>query len=233
MAKAIVFDTETTSAKQPRKIVEAAWCMLDDMTPTGIELTGDEFQGLFNPGMPISLGAMATHHILEEELIDMPPAAEFKLPVGIEYVIGHKIDFDMESIGYPDDGPLKRICTLALARHHLPDLDSHSQSALMYHFFEPREAREMIKGAHRASDDIMNCAHVLDNLTSIIMEKGIAFRSFHDMWMESERCRIPTKMDFGKHEGMLITELPYSYKNWLLSQDWTDKYLRKAVLATM
>jgi len=234
MTKAIVFDTETTSAKQPRKIIEAAWCMLDDAEVFGeISLTGDEFQGLFDPGMPISLGAMATHHILQSEVDGQTPECEFRFPEGIEYVIGHKIDFDMESIGYPDDGPLKRICTLALARHHLPDLDSHSQSALMYHFFEPREAREMIKGAHRASDDIMNCAHVLDQLSTIILAKGIEFSTFEEMWKESERCRIPTKMDFGKHEGMPITELPYSYKNWLLGQDWTDKYLCKAVMATM
>jgi len=207
--------------------------MFDDSGLTGIELTGEEFQGLFDPGMPIALGAMATHHILQSEVDGQVPADDFKLPEGIEYVIGHKVDFDMESIGYPDDGPLKRICTRALARHHLPELDSHSQSALMYHFFEPSEARQMIKGAHRASDDIMNCAHLLDCLATVITEKGIAFDTFEDMWKESERCRIPTKMDFGKHDGTPITELPYSYKNWLLGQDWTDKYLRKAVMATM
>lgn len=233
MAKAVVFDTETTSAKQPRKIVEAAWCMFDDTALTGIELTGEEFQGLFDPGMPISLGAMATHHILQSEVDGQEPAENFKLPDGIDYVIGHKIDFDMESIGYPDDGPLKRICTLALARHHLSDLDSHSQSALVYHFFEPSEAREMIKGAHRASDDIMNCAHVLFSLADIITKKGIPFSTFEEMWKESERCRIPTKIDFGKHEGTAIAALPFSYKQWLLGQDWTDKYLRKAVQATL
>ena len=233
MAKAIVFDTETTSAKQPRAIVEAAWSMLDDEGDDGMWLTGDNFQGLFNPGMPISLGAMATHHILPTEVVDQPPAASFSFPEGIEYVIGHKVDFDMESIGYPEDGPLKRICTLAIARKHLPDLDSHSQSALIYHFFEATEAREMIKGAHRASEDVINCVHLLDCLGEVIRPQGILFSSFEEMWAESERCRIPTKMDFGKHEGMLLTALPYSYKNWLLSQDWTDKYLRKAVLATM
>ncbi len=54
MSKAIVFDTETTGSKQPMHIVEAAYIVLDDELQIA-----DTFQGLFNPEMPIALGAKA------------------------------------------------------------------------------------------------------------------------------------------------------------------------------
>jgi exodeoxyribonuclease X len=125
MTTAIIFDTEATDINQP-VIVEAAWVALDNVSPFQL---GATFHQRYNPGKPISLGALATHHILDEELIDCPPASSFQLPHELEYLIGHNIDFDWQAIGQPE---VKRICTLALARKAWPELDSHTQSALLY-----------------------------------------------------------------------------------------------------
>ena len=76
MTTAIIFDTEATDINQP-VIVEAAWVALDQVAPF---ILGDTFHQRYNPGKPISLGALATHHILDEELIDCPPASSFQLP---------------------------------------------------------------------------------------------------------------------------------------------------------
>lgn len=67
----------------------------------------------YNPGKPITFGALATHHIMDEELVDCTPVASFTLPGHMDYMIGHNVDFDWEVNGRPE---VKRICTLALAR---------------------------------------------------------------------------------------------------------------------
>ena len=47
----------------------------------------------------------------------------FRLPEGIEYLVGHNVDYDWKVIGQPE---IKRICMLALCRSFFPALDSHS-----------------------------------------------------------------------------------------------------------
>ena len=125
MPKVIIFDTEATDIKEP-VLIEAAWLEVTGFAPLTI---GSQFVQRYNPGKPISLGALATHHILDEELVNCPPASSFTLPSDVAYLIGHNVDFDWQVLGQP---PIKRICTLALARKLWPNLDSHSQSALLY-----------------------------------------------------------------------------------------------------
>ena len=133
MSNAIIFDTEATGIKDP-VLIEAAWIEVDSLETL---VLSNPFEQRYNPGKPITLGALATHHIMDEELTDCPPASSFSLPKDVGYIIGHNVDFDWEVIGKPE---VKRICTLALARKIWPDLDSHTQSALLYHL-ERRSAR--------------------------------------------------------------------------------------------
>ena len=92
MSKTIIFDTEATDIKEP-VLIEAAWVELKSIAPFTVT---NPFQQRYNPGKPISLGALATHHIMDEELVDCPPAASFILPGDVDYVIGHNVDFDWE-----------------------------------------------------------------------------------------------------------------------------------------
>lgn len=54
-----------------------------------------------------------------------------------------------------------------------------------------------------------------------------------DLYLASEQARIPTKINFGKHKGSLIQDLPHDYINWLLRQDDLDPYLKKALEKTL
>ena len=45
----------------------------------------------------------------------------------------------------------------------------------------------------------------------------------------SENARIPSLMNFGKHKGAAITDIPKDYKEWLLKQADLDPYLKKAL----
>jgi exodeoxyribonuclease X len=216
MTKAIIFDTETTG-KNEAKMIEAAWIQLDSINPFA---TSSSFNQRYNPGKPIEFGALATHHILDEELIDCPSSESFELPQGLEYLIGHNIDYDWNIIGQPN---IKRICTLALSRRVWPTLDSHTQSALFY-FLSRSTAREVLKNAHSALADVKICVVILENAC-----KALNILTMEDLYSASEVARIPSHMTFGKHKGMPITDIPRDYKTWLLNQDNIDSYLKKAL----
>lgn len=214
---ALLFDTETTGAKDP-EIIEAAWLELSDpvdLTPLA------SFEQRYRPSKPIELGALATHHIYDEELVDCPPHTDFSLPANTEYLIGHNVDYDWTVAGQP---PVKRICTLALARHVYPQLDSHSQSGLLYFIRRP-EARDMLRHAHSALVDVQNCLIILKHL----VKQAGHIQTWEDLWHLSEHARVPSIMPFGKHKGLPITQVPDDYKAWLLRQTNIDPYLIKAL----
>ena len=216
MPNVIIFDTEATDIKEPI-LIEAAWLEVTSLTPLTI---GSQFVQRYNPGKPISLGALATHHILDEELVDCPPASSFQLPNDVIYLIGHNVDFDWQVLGQP---PIKRICTLALARKVWPNLDSHSQSALLYHL-DRKNAREQLRNAHSALADVGICAKILESICA-----ELKINTVEDLWITSEKARMPTHMPFGKHKGVPLNEVPMDYKSWLLGQSDIDPYLKKAL----
>lgn len=226
MTQVIIFDTETTGIKKEGKevqIIEAAWIALDEtFNPVST------FEQRYKPTIPIDFGAMATHNIIPEDLENCPSHDTFKLPENVEYLIGHNIDYDWEMAGKPD---VKRICTLALARKMLPELDTHTQSALIYYFSDDKnKAREMIKNAHSALPDVENCQFLLNKLIEHFENKyGKKIKDIDHLWRVSEAARIPDIMPFGKHQGMKISELPMDYKSWLLKQKDIDQYLLKAI----
>jgi exodeoxyribonuclease X len=204
-------------------MVEGAYLKLADIQTLQVV---EEFLQRYKPSKPIELGALATSHILDEELVDCPTHTDFALPAGTTYIIGHNVDYDWGVIGQPD---VKRICTQALSRMLWPDADSHSQSAMIYLHYRA-QARELLQNAHAALDDVHNCRRLL---ISILMElnlrNGVAVSSFEQLWEISEEARIPTVIRFGKHNGSKIADIPADYKRWLLGQPDVDPYLRKAL----
>ncbi|WP_316348494.1 putative quorum-sensing-regulated virulence factor [Desulfuromonas acetoxidans] len=218
MYEALVFDTETTRIDDP-EIIEMAFIAIDD-----IDNLNDFFrdESRFRPAGEISMGAMATHHIMEEDLVDCLPSSTFRLPE-TRYLIGHNVDFDWRAAGSPQN--VKRICTLALCRDLWPEADSYSLTAMMYYLHRDR-ARAMAKNAHSAMADVLMCREIL---RSILDE--IPCKSFEDLWRESEAARAPKVMPFGKHKGTPISEVPASYRAWLLGQD-IDEYLRRALVGS-
>lgn len=214
---ALLFDTETTGIKDS-EIIEAAWLELSD--PVALEIIGS-FEQRYRPSKAIELGALATHHIYDEELADCPPHTEFCLPEHAEYLIGHNVDYDWEVAGKPE---MKRICTLALCRHFYPDADSHQQSAMLY-LIHRTDARARLRNAHSALADVHNCYAILRHVIKIAGN----IRTWEDLWLLSEQARLPKVMPFGKHKGMPIANVPDDYKAWLLRQSDVDPYLVQAL----
>lgn len=240
---AIIFDTEMHQLDGD--VIEAAWLTVEITEQTHeedgfhfsmglLEPVYGQYSGCqrFKPSQPIAFGAMAVHHILDEDLVDCPPYTEFKLPEfgePIQYIIGHNVDCDTQAINRcgVDTSNIKSICTLAMARNLWPDLDAHNLSALAYRFaYDKKAMREHLKNAHNAFAD---CVTTITLLEEIIREKNIT--SIEQLYDFSQLARIPTHMPFGKHKGVPIYDLPNSYKNWLFGLADLDPYLRQALEA--
>ncbi|MNG43724.1 Exodeoxyribonuclease 10 [compost metagenome] len=223
--QAIILDTEThTLNGQPIEIAYAPIQIHDG------KLTLDKsqiFDQLYRVDEPISYAAMAVHHILESELVDQPHYTSFSLPQDTTYIIGHNIDYDiraLEKCGV-DISKIKAICTLALARLVWPDAEAHNISALIYMITKgSAKARDMIKKAHRADMDIILTANILMHEIH-----HLKIQTIEELYTASEDARIPRTINFGKHRGTAIADLPTDYMQWLLRQEDLDPYLRKAI----
>lgn len=221
---AVVLDTETNKINGYPIEISYSPCMFKDAV---LNVMHDQnFDEYFSCPEPISIGAMAVHHILETDLINKPSYETFRLPEGVAYIIGHNIDYDIQAIKLC--GPsidVKGICTLALARMVWPDLETHNLTSLYYMITEDKEkARRWLRNAHNAKWDIFFTGELL----KVIVEK-IAAKDMASLYLMSELARIPRVMAFGKHKGVAIKKLPSDYVTWLLRQDELDPYLRKAL----
>ena len=224
--QAIILDTETHTLNGLP--IEIAYAPVE-IHAGKLSLDREQmFDQLYSVGdEKISFAAMAVHHILESDLVGQPDFSTFRLPSETVYMIGHNIDYDIRAIQTCgiDTQHLKAICTLALARLVWPDAEAHNISALIYMISKGSEkAREMLKGAHRADADIILTANILMH---IIYKLNI--QSIEELYAASEDARIPRSINFGKHRGTAIVDLPNDYVQWLMRQEDLDPYLRKAL----
>lgn len=212
---AYVIDTETTGTEPP-EVIELAIRHFEDRELPIVER--------FRPAGPITWGAVATHHILPQDLAECRPSSEARLPGDTQYIIGHNVDYDWQALGCPN---VKRICTLAIARTLHPNVDSHSLVAMYYYYMGMNhEARQVAVNAHGAAADVRMCWAILRYMT-----KGLD--DLEALWRYSEACRIPQIIPFGKHKGTAISDLPWDYRKWMLRQDDMDPYVLEAVRRTM
>lgn len=205
----VVLDTETTDSTDGECIELAALALesISDASPALV------FQRRYQPVKPSTLGALTTHHILDHELEGCPPSANaaedaVAASYGCRYWIGHNIDFDWTVLGKP---PVFRICTLALARRYLPDLDSHKLAAVYYHVFGRTEAaREMVQRAHGAYADVL----MLRQLLPFFVDLAGGSTDPQALFAASEEARIPRKWTFGKFEDQPISAADRGYAQW-------------------
>lgn len=210
MIDAIIFDTETTGIVDPQ-CLELAWQAWPD---------GEPFQSYYQPSKPCEWGALATHHITPDTLANAPHHSLAKLP-SARYLIGHNVDFDWTVMGKPAG---QRICTLALSRRLLPEIDSHKLGAVYYRLFGATViTSDTVRGGHSALDDVRMTAKVLNELITLSKVNNL-----EALWELSEDARIPRKMTFGKFAGQPISAVDRGYANWYRKQTDTDPYVVEA-----
>ena len=75
----------------------------------------------------------------------------------------------------------------------------------MIYLLERATARERLKNAHAALDDVKNCLVLLSHIVS-----KLGITDWDALWVASEKARIPTVMPFGKHKGRGHKQHPQS-----------------------
>lgn len=221
---ALILDTETHDLNGYPIEIAYAPCSFEQ----GVLVInqGEVFDEYFSCPEPIALGALATHHILETDIAEKPSFDTFKMPQGVQYLIGHNIDYDITAIQKcQPDLTVKGICTLALCRMVWPELP-HTLSAMYYHVMDDLElARKHLRHAHNAKADIYFTGVILKTLV-----EQLGIKDMNSLFIMSETARIPKYITFGKHKGTAIKDLDSGYVSWLLKQPDLDPYLRKALV---
>ncbi|UNT44371.1 3'-5' exonuclease [Acinetobacter sp. LUNF3] len=222
---ALILDTETHDLNGYPIEIAYAPCSFEQ----GVLVInqGEVFDEYFSCPEPIALGALATHHILEADIAEKPSFDTFRMPQGVQYLIGHNIDYDIKAIQKcQPDFTVKGICTLALSRMVWPDLETHNLSAMYYHCMTDLElARKHLRHAHNAKADIYFTGVILKTLV-----EQLGIKDMNSLFIMSETARIPKYITFGKHKGTAVKDLDPSYVTWMLRQDDLDPYLRKALV---
>jgi len=216
---AIILDTETTQVDEP-EVIQLAWRRHG---PVG---TQETFCSNYEPEGMIQWGAMGVHNIIPADLVDCQPSAEARkdLP-NAAYWIGHNIDFDWGALGSPPS--VKRICTLAMARHLWPELDSHKLVTLMYFTQGANEqTRQKVSRAHSALDDVLMCEELYEVICQVAK---LDPRDYEKVWVFSEEARIPKVWPGGKFKGQPIAAADRGYANWCRRQPGYDPHTLEAL----
>lgn len=213
------FDTETTGNTENDRL-----CQL------GIKERGiaePVVSATYKPPLPVSIEAMAVHHITEKMLADRPAfmeSAEYpELKALIEdpetVVVAHNAPFDVAMLTKEGIVPSQYICTYKVARA-LDTQEKISQYKLQY--LRYLLGIEIDAVAHDAWGDVLVLEALFERLlTKLIESKGSEEAALAEMIAISARPILFTTLRFGKHNGKRIEEVAQEdrdYLQWLLKQ---------------
>lgn len=210
-------DTETTGLKNA-KAVEIAFMEIDPLTLEPLAL----WESLIDPEIPIEPEAEAIHGISSALVADEPTIEEFvqhRLGGRIEdecTLIAHNVKFDKPFFA-PVLNVVQIFCTLEHSRRVWPSGPVNHKLDTMAEFLGVS-----LKGtAHRAMGDVVTVHGILKLMLPLMG------RTLPDL-LQVKAHTIYT-MPYGEHKGKALTDLPPSYRTWLLSVD-IDENLRRSLM---
>lgn len=205
-----IIDTETCDFDSG--IVEIASIDLNDAET---DYTSQQSH-FVNPQKPISISAMAIHHITDEMVADSSLIGDvIDHYRGTDYLVAHNAEFDKRMMPEMD---VPFICTLKLARRLWPELESHSNQYLRYTLKLDVHVPDGLH-AHRALYDCIVTASLFKRIRD---DSG---------WSDTEMLEITnqpsllSKLRFGKYKGITLAEVKKEntgYLTWLLGQPDLD-----------
>lgn len=209
----IFLDTECTGVEEKDRLLQLAY----------LSEGGEKVNELFKPPVPISIEAMAVHHITEKMVAEngsfagsiIKSTLGFRIDRG-DIVVAHNAKFDIEMLRKEGLEISRYICTLKIARwlDNTGKIPSHSLQYLRYFLRLDVEAT-----AHDAMGDVLVLRELFYRLLDK-MEKNNTFPSretlLEDMILISQRPSLIPRFGFGKHKGQLIAEVDKGYLEWML-----------------
>jgi len=214
----MVADTETTGVDPAKdKIVEIAAL---DLRRSATGYAAENIRShLVNPGIAIPAQASAIHHIIDADVATSPPIGDvipFYCSTDRLVVIAHNCDFDrgfLEPEFNECEQVVEWLCTYKAALRAWPDLPSHSNQFLRYHFghVDPLGVPRTMVSPHRAIWDCYVTACVFIELLKVV--------SFSNMLRWSNEPALQSRFRFGKHKGEKYIDHP-DFSQWILTKDF-------------
>jgi DNA polymerase III epsilon subunit-like protein len=200
MSDLYILDTETASLKGG--VVELAFLRVND----SLEVL-DEFVSHVDPECEIDPRAQEVHGITAEMVKGKPTLAEVAklLPQTID-MIAHNAHFDKRMIS-PVIPVASMLCTLKLARAYIKGTTNFKLETLQAELALPKQT------SHSALGDV----HTVRDLLLYMVDKRLI--DLPALLVKSKNVEVVHTMPFGKHQGKLLTNLPASYRDWLLEQE--------------
>jgi len=199
----LFLDCETTSAEKDARLVQIAYAQWDW-----------EIQDhLFKPPVPISIGAMAIHHLTNEMVKDKDVFQESLVFLDVQnmsrdsIVVAHNAKFDLNILKneWITDTP-RHICTYKVAYTQLEKAEKHTLQYLRYftglYEFLPENVH-----AHDAHDDV----YVLRDLFNYLTHEF----TIEEMLEISSKPLLLRQLSFWKHKWIPLAQVPKSYLTWL------------------
>lgn len=227
----LILDTETSGLQDNSKITQLAFIKRDVYTNESVI-----YDDLCNPGVPIDIEASIMSHILDEDVVNLPPLEEtnaynelLKSLNTNDVMVAHNIKFDAgmlckHDIHFVDFITHRRgIDTLRVAKHLYPHYATHKLSGLLYQIGLHRleGVRDLIRNAHNAVADIKMLEILFNHMANHLYNQG-----FTDYIAKMiELTDTPIMIDaftFGKHNGKTILEVIDSdigYIQWLIKNN--------------
>lgn len=207
--KPLFLDTETTDSDKNARLVQLAY------KEGGTEVIVNE---LFKPPVPISIDAMAVHHITNEMVVDKPAFAESEtrkklialLPERI--LVAHSAPFDIRVLANEGVQTNAFINTLRVARH-VVDAPKHSLQYLRYFLKLNVKAQ-----AHDAEGDVLVLESLFNHLIPVVRERFqlTLGQPVTEKMLELTKTPVLLKtLSFGKYEGQTFENLLYTDKHYL------------------
>jgi DNA polymerase III epsilon subunit-like protein len=210
-------DTETASLQGG--VVDLAIVEVD--ASSLVELA--RFETLLDPQRPIEEGAMEIHGITDADVAGMPTLRAYYDQVGRPFnqpgliFAGHNAEFDARMLGEVLPPGYRRLCTLKVARHFMPEMPNHKLQTL-------RDLLGLPGGtAHRAMGDVQTCLHLFGHF----LKMGITLEQMLDVSMVALTRK--SKLTFGQYKGKSLEKLPADYVDWLLTKAVIKPELRAAL----
>lgn len=218
MTRYIIGDTETTTVGPEKEAVEIAMMEIDE----NLNVLGD-METLLMPRGEIAPEAQAVHGITKQALID---ANAPYIEQWVEQVFGGQLEGDITLIGHrvgfdkplfaPVCNVVRTLDTLPLAFEYVSDAPDKKLGTLKAHLGFPEMGDQ-----HRAMSDVWDVYHLLHHLCHVT-ERSL-----------EELITVPYTVHYmpwgKKHAGKLLTDVPRSYRDWVLSLPELDPNLRRSL----
>lgn len=233
----IFLDTETTSDKDDRKIIQLAYRIIENWK---VIVTYNNF---FKTDQEISIWAKAVHNITEDVLsenwIEFSPflckCIEETLQDG--YIIAHNCSFDKESLRnhWFDVDSYKWIDSYTIAYNLILEhlVESYSLQYLRYYFF-PQDIKFFEEiSAHDALWDILVLEKVFEQL-KLIYEASVSDEDIYEKMVEDTKKWIVLRIcQFPKHKWKTWEEIEKTdpwFIDWVWKNIKMDKKLENTIL---